>query len=216
MTSRDVPLRPGTRVVVSPAYHWAKGAVGTVTWPPRVLAELGLDDPEWDGWIKTVEAVHGKIRFYWIQFDIDQRDAEGDGPYNGGEIDVNYVEPLVMTDAVNVPSVDVHEAARRLDQGPGGRPPLLVDVREANEYATVRIPGAVLLPLSELQARYAELPRDKPLLIHCAAGKRSLVAAEFLMRNGYPDVTNVEGGIIEWQKAGLPVREGARGPEETD
>jgi rhodanese-related sulfurtransferase len=113
-----------------------------------------------------------------------------------------------MTDAARVSAVDVHEAARRLDQMPGGRAPLLVDVREANEFAAVRIPGAVLLPLSELQTRYAELPRDRALLLHCAAGKRSLVAAEFLKRNGYADVTNVDGGIIEWQKAGLPVREG--------
>jgi rhodanese-related sulfurtransferase len=113
-----------------------------------------------------------------------------------------------VSDAGRVPAVDVHEAARRLEQMPGGRAPLLVDVREANEFATVRIPGAVLLPLSELQARYAELPHDRPLLLHCAAGKRSLVAAEFLKRNGYADVANVEGGIIEWQKAGLPVREG--------
>jgi rhodanese-related sulfurtransferase len=112
-----------------------------------------------------------------------------------------------MADA-RIPAIDVHEAARRLEQMPGGRAPLLVDVRESNEYATVRIPGAVLLPLSEIEARFAELPRDRPLLLHCAAGKRSLVAAEFLKRNGYADVANVEGGIIEWQKAGLPVREG--------
>jgi rhodanese-related sulfurtransferase len=119
-----------------------------------------------------------------------------------------------VTDAARVTAVDVREAARRLEQMPGGRAPLLVDVREANEFATVRIPGALLLPLSELQARYAELPHDRPLLLHCAAGKRSLVAAEFLKRNGYADVTNVEGGIIEWQKAGLPVRGGPPDPGE--
>jgi rhodanese-related sulfurtransferase len=119
-----------------------------------------------------------------------------------------------VSDPARVPAVDVYEAARRIEQMPGGRAPLLVDVREANEFATVRIPGAVLLPLSELQARYAELPHDRPLLLHCAAGKRSLVAAEFLTRNGYADVTNVEGGIIEWQKSGLPVREGPPDPGE--
>ena len=118
--------------------------------------------------------------------------------------------------SAGVPAVDVQEAARRLEQMPGARAPLLVDVREANEFATVRIPGAMLLPLSELQTRYAELPRDRPLLLHCAAGKRSLVAAEFLKRNGYADVANVEGGIIEWQKAGLPVSQGAVAPGEGD
>lgn len=115
-----------------------------------------------------------------------------------------------------VPSVDVEEAARRLNQeSEQGRPkPLLVDVRESNEYATVRIPGAVLMPLSEFQTSYQRLPNDRPLFIHCAAGKRSLVAAELLKRNGYDDVSNVEGGIIAWQKAGHPTRQGPVQPGE--
>ena len=121
-----------------------------------------------------------------------------------------------MSESSRIPEVDVHETARRLEELPGGRTPLLVDVREANEFATIRIPGAALLPLSELQSRYGELPKDRPLLLHCAAGKRSLVAGEFLKRNGYADVTNVGGGIIEWQKAGLPVASGPVTPGEGD
>ena len=104
-------------------------------------------------------------------------------------------------------SVDVAEAARRLaGDEPGG--PLLVDVREPDEYAMVRVPGAVLVPLSEFASRFEELPRDRPLLVMCAAGKRSLVAADHLRRAGYPDVANVEGGIIAWQRAGHPVESG--------
>ena len=103
-----------------------------------------------------------------------------------------------------VPQVDVAEAARRLSEASDARP-ILVDVRERNEHAEKRVPGSVLVPLSGLQSEYEGLPADRPLLVMCAAGRRSLVAAEFLRRNGYTDVSNVAGGIIEWERQGLPV-----------
>jgi rhodanese-related sulfurtransferase len=121
-----------------------------------------------------------------------------------------------MPDAQGVAAIDVDEAARRLQETPqpGEPKPLLVDVRESNEFATVRIPGAVLMPLSEFQTSYDRLPKDRPLLMHCAGGKRSLVAAELLTRNGYEDVANMEGGIVAWQKAGHPTRQGPVQPGE--
>jgi rhodanese-related sulfurtransferase len=121
-----------------------------------------------------------------------------------------------MRDAQGVAAIDVYEAARRLQETPraGQARPLLVDVRESNEFTTARIPGAVLMPLSEFQTSYQRLPKDRPLFMHCAAGKRSLVAAELLKRNGYEDVANVEGGIIAWQKAGHPTRQGPVQPGE--
>ena len=114
--------------------------------------------------------------------------------------------------------MDVAEAATELGaEGDERRPrPLLVDVRERGEFATVRIPGAILLPLSEIQTGLERLPRDPPLLLHCAAGKRSLVAAEFLKRNGFQDVASVDGGIIAWQKAGYPVTDAPATPGEGD
>lgn len=79
-------------------------------------------------------------------------------------------------------------------------PPRLIDVREAEEYAIARIEGAELLPLSEWPAIAAEklTDRTQPLLIQCHHGGRSARAAEFLLRNGYTDVTNLAGGIDAW------------------
>src|SRR5262245_19254499 len=94
--------------------------------------------------------------------------------------------------------------------------PLLVDVRERYEFEAVRAPGVVLIPLSEFAMRYAELPRDRGLLLICAAGSRSQRAGEFLAASGYPDVANVAGGIIAWQAAGLPVASGPPAPGEGD
>lgn len=111
------------------------------------------------------------------------------------------------------PAIDVSTAHERLastDQPT----PLLVDVREDHEFGVMRVPGSVLLPLSTFAARFEELPRDRPLLLLCAAGGRSGRATEYLIANGYPDATNVAGGITAWNAAGLPVRTGPVQPGE--
>jgi rhodanese-related sulfurtransferase len=119
-----------------------------------------------------------------------------------------------------IPTVDVQEAARRVGLGdgtPAEQPrALLVDVRERYEFEAVRAPGVVLIPLSEFGMRFAELPRDRPLLMICAAGSRSQRAGEFLAARGYPDVANVAGGIIAWQAAGLSISGGPPAPGEGD
>lgn len=111
-----------------------------------------------------------------------------------------------MTDGI--PSVDVQAAASRAGTAAADRA-LIVDVREDDEFAAVRVEGVTHLPMSGFAARAAELPKDRPLLILCASGARSAAATGFLLRSGWTDVANVEGGINAWQRAGLPVVRGA-------
>ena len=75
---------------------------------------------------------------------------------------------------------------------------LLLDVREAQEHTAGSIPDAINLPLSGLRARIAELPRDREIWIHCAAGQRSYYAARFLAQNGFR-VKNLPGGYKTYQ-----------------
>lgn len=81
---------------------------------------------------------------------------------------------------------------------------LLVDVREANEYAFERIPGALLYPLSTFDPK-AVPAAGRRLVIQCAAGGRSMRAAQALITAGHADVANLEGGINAWKAAGLPL-----------
>ena len=106
-----------------------------------------------------------------------------------------------------LPAVDVVEAERRLREDADG--PLLVDVREPDEFLAVRAPGAMLLPTSEFAGRVGELPSDRPLLVVCHLGSRSAAVVGFLQRSGRNDVTNVDGGMDAWERAGLPVNRGA-------
>jgi rhodanese-related sulfurtransferase len=113
-----------------------------------------------------------------------------------------------------LPAINVAEAERRLREDPAG--PLLVDVRERGEFADVRAPGAVLVPMSEFAARAGELPRDRPLMVVCHLGGRSAAAAGFLIRSGWSDVVNVTGGMDAWERGGLPILRGAPRPGEGD
>ena len=113
-----------------------------------------------------------------------------------------------------IPAIDVAEAERRLREDPDR--PLLVDVREENEFLDVRAPGAALVPTSTFMNRVGELPPDRPLLVVCHLGSRSAAVAGYLIRAGRTDVVNVAGGMDAWQKAGLPVRHGPLDPGEGD
>ncbi len=89
-----------------------------------------------------------------------------------------------------------------------GEGALLVDVRERPEVERVAfdVPGLVVMPMSELERRFAELPRDRPLVMVCESGARSLKATYFLMYQGYTQVANMEGGLLKWAHKGFPVR----------
>ena len=89
-----------------------------------------------------------------------------------------------------------------------GEGALLVDVRELDEVAQVAfdVPGTLLMPMSELEQRFAELPRDCQLVLVCTVGERSLKATYFLMYHGYTRVANMEGGIMKWARKGFPIK----------
>jgi adenylyltransferase/sulfurtransferase len=91
--------------------------------------------------------------------------------------------------------VTVEEASRQLAKA---TPPLLIDVREADEFALCHIEGARLIPMNSIPTRLAELPQDVPVLIHCHHGGRSMKVTHFLRSKGYTQVSNVKGGIDAW------------------
>lgn len=97
-----------------------------------------------------------------------------------------------------------HASPAELEQWLKNGEVLLIDVREPDEFAGARIPGALLYPLSTFDAK--SLPRDgRRLVMQCAAGGRSLRAAQALLQAGHAHATHLAGGIKAWREAGLPV-----------
>lgn len=100
-----------------------------------------------------------------------------------------------------VPTVDAEEAHRLLEAGDA----VIVDVREPAEWQEARIPGARHIPLGQLPDRHEEVPEDQTVILQCRSGARSATACAHLMEAGLEEVYNLEGGIIAWHRAGLPV-----------
>lgn len=100
-----------------------------------------------------------------------------------------------------VPTVTVDEAAA-LDAD-GAR---IIDVREPVEYHAAHVPGSDLLPMSAIQSWYSDLDKDDHLLVICRTGNRSAAVVNALIEQaGFTNAWNVQGGLVAWAKAGLPV-----------
>ncbi len=84
---------------------------------------------------------------------------------------------------------------------------LLVDVREPDEVAAAGFADCeqLLIPMSEIEARWQEIPRDRDVILACAVGVRSLKATYFLMYQGYDRVANMQYGMKRWAARGFPV-----------
>jgi rhodanese-related sulfurtransferase len=112
----------------------------------------------------------------------------------------------------NIPEVTVAQAREELNQGQVG---LLLDVREPAEWEKGHIPGAVQAPRGMLEwyadptTPYAKAElttkRDARIIVACASGGRSMLAAETLRSMGYTNVVSMAGGFNEWSKQGFPV-----------
>ncbi|HEX2392530.1 MAG TPA: rhodanese-like domain-containing protein [Solirubrobacterales bacterium] len=100
--------------------------------------------------------------------------------------------------------IDPEELARRTE---GTEPPLVLDVRNASEYASEHIPGSLHIPYGQLAGRLDELSRDRQIATICRGGKRSGLAASILQREGF-DVVHVGQGVGVWRAGGHPVESG--------
>lgn len=97
--------------------------------------------------------------------------------------------------------IETEELARRVDGADG---PVILDVRNASEYAGEHIPGSLHIPYGELAQRFDELPRDRQIAAICRGGKRSGLAASILQRAGF-DVVHVNKGVPAWRAGGHSV-----------
>jgi glyoxylase-like metal-dependent hydrolase (beta-lactamase superfamily II)/rhodanese-related sulfurtransferase len=108
----------------------------------------------------------------------------------------------------HVERLSAQVAAERTEAGTRDALPLLVDVRTPRERDEKRLGGSVGIPLNHLAERLSELPRNRPLLVYCAGGYRSSIAASLLQQHGFT-VSEIAGGITAWEAARLPVATGA-------
>jgi len=85
------------------------------------------------------------------------------------------------------------------------QPPMIIDVRAAREREQKYIAGSFAVPLNHLVENFKTLPKERSLLVYCAGGYRSSIAASLLQRGGFDSVGEIAGGIVGWEAAELPL-----------
>ena len=162
------------------------GLVGTVQALETLKVLLGLGDVL-SGRLWLLDTLSFQSRT--LRF---QRDPARSG------INLDTADPTDYVDAsCAAPAASVTAAELRA-QLAAPAPPLLLDVRSPLEYARRHLPGAVLLPLPELPARAAEVPRGVPVVVYCQSGVRSAQAVALLQGLGYANVQSLQGGLEEF------------------
>lgn len=114
------------------------------------------------------------------------------------------MNPLSALFGPPVPVINANELSEKLKNG---KRPLMIDVRQPEEYRAGHIAGAKLIPLGELSRRMDTLSKEKEIICVCATGNRSRSATKMLVRAGY-NAVDMKGGMFMWQRAGLPVKKG--------
>lgn len=108
-----------------------------------------------------------------------------------------------------VPHISATELAQRVRRGDVA----VIDVRGRSEWEAGHLPGVPNIPVGYLTDHLRDIPRSKPVVVHCQSGARSAIAASVLQASGLTNVINLAGGFAEWQKQKLPV-EREKGAEE--
>jgi rhodanese-related sulfurtransferase len=99
--------------------------------------------------------------------------------------------------------ISIKEAATKKVNGA-----FILDVRELHEFVEGHIPGAVMIPLSQLRNKLGELPKDKEIVVVCFSGGRSLRALELIRSAGYSKSSSMAGGMLEWTTKKYPTETG--------
>jgi hydroxyacylglutathione hydrolase len=199
-------LADGVPVVdTRPAAEFTLGAVpGTISIP------LNRSFTTWAGWLLPYDR-----DFYLVIDDrrslaVDEvlRDLAGIGldrvaGYFGSDVVETWRSSRGQLQAI--PILRTEEVAGRLRHNGG----VLLDVRGEGEWAAGHIPGSLNIPVGHLDERLAEIPRDRPVLVHCQTGNRAAIAASLLRARGLSQVLHYAGGFAEWQAAGHPVEQPA-------
>lgn len=111
--------------------------------------------------------------------------------------------PLVAENVSGLKKIDPQSAVQLMNR----RHAMLIDVRDATEVLTGKIAQAKHIPLADLEGRISELSKqkEKPVIVYCQSGARSAAACTLLQKNGFTEVYSLDGGLLAWEKAALPV-----------
>lgn len=110
---------------------------------------------------------------------------------------------LTMTTAAVAQTVTTGQVAQQIKDPKTA--PFLLDVRTPGEFAEGHVPGAKNIPVDEIGARASEVPKDVPVVVYCRSGARVKRANAILRERGWTNLVEMEGSMMAWHAAQLPV-----------
>ncbi|MBC6450412.1 adenylyltransferase/sulfurtransferase MoeZ [Actinokineospora xionganensis] len=169
-------------------------SIGSIMVTEAIKLLTGIGDPLL-GRLMVYDALDMTYRTIKIRKDPETKPIEG-------LIDYEAFCGVVTEDAQNAAAgntITPRELKEKFDKGEDFA---LIDVREPHEYEIVKIPGAVLIPKDRILSgeALAELPQDKPIVLHCKSGVRSAEALAALHKAGFADAVHVGGGVLGWAR----------------
>lgn len=194
---RDVvPLQPDNAVIpdceIAGVLPTITGIIGNMQAAETIMTILGK--PQLNGWMAMVDQSGLEVSLIRIERDL----ANPLYDLNKGKNLLNTLE-LMYTSLNSVENMikecSVLELKQMLESG---EEVVLIDVREKDEFEIAQINGK-LIPLSEIQERWSEIPHQGKVIIHCRSGVRSANVIRFLSdQHGYSNLINLKGGILAW------------------
>lgn len=203
---RDVERRMGaTGLIVDTR---TKEAFAAAHIPGAISIAFGPNLPTWAGWVLpydrplllvtegSAQAAAVATHLFRVGFDTLA------GCLDGG-MDAWEMAGLPLASLMMVPAPELDAQWRQRRQGM-----TVLDVRTDGEWASGHIDGALHIPVGNVLARLAEVPRGKPLAVVCGSGYRGSIVGSLLQREGFENVSNLVGGMNAWRSAGLPTTTG--------
>ena len=122
-----------------------------------------------------------------------------------------FISPHAVRSAEAAADVITAEQAHK--ELTGENPPLLLDVRTKAEFESRRLKTARRIIVDdfvsgEYEKKLGKIAKDAPVIVYCRTGRRSGIARDVLVKDGYSNIRNLEGGILAWGEAGLPIVKG--------
>jgi rhodanese-related sulfurtransferase len=116
---------------------------------------------------------------------------------------IMLLRPLIQRLMTGGREISVQEAVQLINR----RDAVVLDVRDASEYASGHIPNARHVPVGEIEKRLKELEKlkQRPVIVVCRSGSRAAAACALLKKNGFAEVFPLKGGVLSWQQASLPL-----------
>ena len=211
--AREAGFDVGAAVVVRDQhagyYPGAKGLVLKIVYERLTARLLGAQAFGEEGVEKRIDALAVALQGKLTLHDLAELDLSYAPPYSSANDPINMAAFVGENDLSGYSPLVTAPQLKCLLEGPAAERPVVLDVRNLNEYDSSHIKGSLNIAVDELRFRLDEVPRGRPMVVHCKSGFRSHLALRILKENGWTDLRNLTGGyVIVMALGGFDTEEG--------